>query len=87
MLVLVLVLVLDSKRIPRSAACTSGNFEIGTGLHFGQPYQPFEHEPGLVAAMPRCDLAVNLVWSPFFLCGFASLREIFLRYDRPSNLR
>jgi len=32
---LVPVLVLDSKRISRSAACTSGNFEIGTGFHFG----------------------------------------------------
>jgi hypothetical protein len=40
----VLVLVLDPKRISRSVACTSGNFEIGTGFHFGQPYQPFEHE-------------------------------------------
>jgi hypothetical protein len=43
-LVLVLVLVLDPKRISRSAACTSGDFEIGTGFPFGQPYQPFEHE-------------------------------------------
>jgi len=42
--VLVLVLVLDSKRISRSEACTSGNFEIETGFHFGQPPQPFEHE-------------------------------------------
>jgi hypothetical protein len=39
-----IVLVLDSKRISRSAACTSGNFEIGIGLHFGQRFQPVEHE-------------------------------------------
>jgi hypothetical protein len=37
-----IVLVLDPKRISRSAACTSGNFEIGTGFHFGQRFQPFE---------------------------------------------
>jgi hypothetical protein len=42
--VLVLVLVLDWKPISRSAACTSGNIEIGTGFHFGQLIQPFEHE-------------------------------------------
>jgi hypothetical protein len=24
--------------------CTYGNFEIGTGFYFGQPFQPFEHE-------------------------------------------
>ena len=39
-----LVLVLDSKRISRSEACTSGNFEIKTGFHFRQPPQLFEHE-------------------------------------------
>ena len=38
------VLVLDSKRISRSAAGTAGNFEIGTGFHFGPPFQPIEHE-------------------------------------------
>ena len=40
---IVRALVLDSKCISRSAACTSGNFEIGTGFHFGQRFQPFEH--------------------------------------------
>jgi hypothetical protein len=47
---IVLVLVLDSKRISRSEACTSGNFEIGTGFHFGLPPQPFEHEQEKILA-------------------------------------
>jgi hypothetical protein len=69
------VLVLDSKRISRSPACRSGNFEIGTGFHFGQPFQPFEHD--LAAAMPLCDLAVQLKVGPPTLASLPSVKIIF----------
>jgi hypothetical protein len=45
-----IVLVLDSKRISRSEACTSGNFGIETGSEFGLPPQPFEHEDEKILA-------------------------------------
>jgi hypothetical protein len=54
-------IVLDSKRLSGSAACKSGDFEVGTGFHFRPPFQPVEHEHDLVAAIPRCFLLLEWV--------------------------
>jgi hypothetical protein len=57
--VLVLVLVLDSKRVSRSAACRSGNLKSGLASTSGKRFN-FRARHDLVAAMQLGDLAERL---------------------------